>query len=164
MDEGACYAEVGMLTIRRSLAQLKGKFVLKEPKSKRSRRTIKLPAFVVKAFYNHRDGMVKEGNTEKPVFCTQFGSYIGKSNLTRQVFRPALKTAGLPLVRFHGLRHSHASALLRDGASGLSQRGRTSADSFSSDAEAVGDAEVLLMQRFASASRAALAAQSVRAV
>src|SRR5512135_2047157 len=32
------------------------------------------------------------------------------------------------------------------------------------DAEAVGDAEVLLMQRFASASRAALAAQSVRAV
>lgn len=124
MDEGACYAEVGMLTIRRSLAQLKGKFVLKEPKSKRSRRTIKLPAFVVKAFYNHRDGMVKEGNTEKPVFCTQFGSYIGKSNLTRQVFRPALKTAGLPLVRFHGLRHSHASALLRDGASikAVSQR------------------------------------------
>src|SRR5512135_790522 len=32
------------------------------------------------------------------------------------------------------------------------------------DAEAVGDAEVLLMQRLASASRAALAAQSVRAV
>src|SRR5512135_3249278 len=32
------------------------------------------------------------------------------------------------------------------------------------DAEAVGDAEVLLMQRFASASRAALAALSVRAV
>src|SRR5512142_214497 len=32
------------------------------------------------------------------------------------------------------------------------------------DAETVGDAEVLLMQRFASASRAALAAQSVRAV
>jgi integrase len=51
------------------------------------------------------------------VFTTRAGTHVSKSNLPRRVFRPALKAAKLPQVRFHDLRHSHCSILLRDGAS-----------------------------------------------
>jgi integrase len=119
----------GQLTVHRSLAQLKKqtqgeRFVLKEPKSQRSRRTIRLPAFVLDALNAHRQAMLKERHGSPFVFTTKTGKHISKSNLTRQVFRPILARAGLSQVKFHSLRHSHASALLRDGASikAVSQR------------------------------------------
>lgn len=116
--------EAGSLTVKRSLAQVKGKFFLKEPKSKRSRRTLKLPAVALDALREHREKMEAEGHDSPFAFTTKAGTHISKSNLTRQVFRPALKSAKLPQVRFHDLRHSHCSILLRDGASikAVSQR------------------------------------------
>ena len=59
------------VTVRRSLAQIKGQFLLKEPKSKQSRRSIKLPAFALDALRQHRAEMLKEGNIAAPVFCTR---------------------------------------------------------------------------------------------
>lgn len=116
--------ERGQLTVRQSLAEVQSKFILKEPKSKRSRRTIKLPAFVIEALREHQKAMEKEGHGSPFCFVTKNGSHIGKSNLTRQVFHPILKTAKLKHVKFHALRHSHASALLQEGASikAVSQR------------------------------------------
>ncbi len=112
------------LTVRHSLADVKSKFILKEPKSKRSRRTIKLPAFVLEALAAHRKAMAKESHRSPFCFVTKTGNHINKSNLTRQVLRPILKVAKLARVKFHALRHSHASALLQDGASikAVSQR------------------------------------------
>ncbi|MFI5458830.1 MAG: tyrosine-type recombinase/integrase, partial [Isosphaerales bacterium] len=130
----------GTLSVRRSLAQVKGEFILKEPKSKRSRRTIKLPRFVLDALQEHRHAMLKEGNIAGPVFCTKPGRFIGKSNLIRQVFKPVLKRANeravtladergtqaalLPNIRFHDMRHTHATSLLAQGHSikAVSQR------------------------------------------
>lgn len=116
--------ERSLVTVSRSLAQVRGKFYLKEPKSKRSRRTIRLPAFAMNALREHRQMMAVEGHNSPYVFTTKNGSFIGKSNVIRQVFRPILKSAKLPQVKFHALRHTHASALLRDGASikAVSQR------------------------------------------
>lgn len=110
--------ERGTIAVRLSLVEQRGGiWILKEPKSKQSRRTIKLPAFVVAALREHRERMAKESHGSDFVFVTKNGTHISKSNLTRQVWRPALRTAGLPRIRFHDLRHSHASALLNDGAS-----------------------------------------------
>lgn len=61
--------------------------------------------------------MQKEGLNSPFVFMTKKGTHITKTNLTRQVFRPALKAAKLKQIRFHDLRHSHASMLLNAGAS-----------------------------------------------
>jgi integrase len=109
----------GIVTVRRSLAQIKGQFILKEPKSKSSRRTIRLPAFAVIALLNHHRLMLAEGQDVKAgaVFVTKTGHYIGKSNLIRQVFKPILEKAKVPSVRFHDLRHTHASVLLAHGES-----------------------------------------------
>jgi integrase len=128
--------DAATITVRRSLAQAKGEFILKEPKSKSSKRTIAVPAFALEALKSHRAAMLKEGNIGAQVFCTSTGNFIGKSNLIRKVFQPILKranaaavqraaklsTAGnsvepalLPSIRFHDLRHSHATMLLRAG-------------------------------------------------
>ena len=102
---------------------------------------IKLPAFVVAALQAHRAAMLAEGNIAgAAVFCTKTGQFISKSNLTRQVFRPILKAANvsatkaaakfnsqaalLPDIRFHDLRHTHATILIARGNSikAVSQR------------------------------------------
>jgi integrase len=123
----------GTVSVRRSLAQLKGQPTLKEPKSARSRRTIQLPRFVLDALHDHRKAMVAEGHAASPVFCTRTGTYYGKSNLIRQAFKPTLNRANeraalaakdkgiepeaLPDIRFHDLRHTHATTLLARGHS-----------------------------------------------
>jgi integrase len=130
----------GVVKVNRSLAQVKGEFVLKEPKSKQSRRAVKLPGFALGALRDHRAAMLKEGNVAAPVFCTRTGQYLAKSNLIRQVFKPLIRQANeraigeaeesgaepslLPDVRFHDLRHTHASLLLASGESikAVSQR------------------------------------------
>jgi len=63
--------------------------------------------------------MLAEGQDVKAgtVFVTKNGTYLGKSNLIRQVFKPLLKKAGVPTIRFHDLRHTHASILLAHGES-----------------------------------------------
>jgi integrase len=49
------------------------------------------------------------------VFPTRTGNYTGRSNLTDNVYRPVLRRAGLPVRKFHALRHTHASILLAHG-------------------------------------------------
>jgi integrase len=121
------------VTVARSLTTVGSKFVLKSPKTKSSRRTIKLPDFVVSALQKHRLAMLAEGNIAAQLFCTHTGNFIGKSNLIRQAFRPVLAAANervaklaqergvelkmLPEIRFHDLRHTHATTLLRRGHS-----------------------------------------------
>ncbi len=126
--------DAGAVKVTQKLVAKKGGgFTLEPPKSKRSRRTIDLPRVAVDAMHEHRKRMLAEGHDVKagPVFVTKTGNFIGKSNLIRQVFRPLLARANarateaakvggtqpdlLPLVKFHALRHTHASTLLARG-------------------------------------------------
>ncbi len=123
--------DAGTVTVQRSLTQVKGEFVVKEPKSRASRRTIALPAFALDGLRLHRAKMLAEGNIAAPVFCTRNGTYIEKSSLIRQCFRPVVDAANrtavekangaepalLPPIRFHDLRHTHATLLLSQGHS-----------------------------------------------
>jgi integrase len=49
------------------------------------------------------------------VFCQRVGKPLHGHNINRRDLRRVLKNAGLPRIRFHDLRHSHASHLLRQG-------------------------------------------------
>jgi integrase len=132
--------QAGRVTVARTLGTVRDHFALKEPKSKRSRRTIKTPSFLFAAIQSHRAAMLAEGNIAAQVFCTRAGQFITKSNLTHQVFRPILKAANaatmkrateensglaiLPQIRSDDLRHTHAKILLARGNSvkAVSQR------------------------------------------
>jgi integrase len=116
--------ERGTIRISRSLAQGKGGPRLAEVKTRQSRRTVTLPRWAVEALSAHRLRMDAEGHGSPLVFCSEAGTPLLKSNFLRRVFRPLAKRAGLAGLRFHDLRHSHASILLSQGASlkAVSQR------------------------------------------
>jgi integrase len=120
--------KAGTLTVRRSLSQTKAGFVVKEPKTKNSRRTIALPPFVVDALTAHKAAMLKAGLLAAPVFCTRGGGYLNKNNVLR-AFRAVVARSNKangevegyrPIpeeIRFHDMRHTAASLLLSKGHS-----------------------------------------------
>ncbi|MBA3639920.1 MAG: tyrosine-type recombinase/integrase [Acidobacteria bacterium] len=92
-----------------------------EPKSARSRRTVRLPNVVVTALKAHRTRQLEErlaaggGWTDSGhVFTTPIGTPLDPRNVTRE-FRALVLSAGLPAIRFHDLRHTAATLLLALG-------------------------------------------------
>jgi integrase len=49
------------------------------------------------------------------VLTTEIGTPLNRHNLCRRSFKPLLKKAGLPEIRFHDLRHTCATLLLAKG-------------------------------------------------
>jgi integrase len=105
------------VTVRRTVVRVTGRHVVKEPKTKASRRTITVPDFAMNALHEHRKKMVAKGFTDRPVFCSLQGGIMSAQNLRKRTFKPILQRAGLPDMRFHDLRHTHASTLLSKGKS-----------------------------------------------
>jgi integrase len=115
------------LTIERSLEETSAGRKFKAPKNKHSRRTISLPASAVDAMRQHRlqqlEQRVALGLGKLPddalVFCTIEGEPLWPDNVSRD-WRVTVAALGLPEVSLHGLRHTHASALIAAGMDVLS--------------------------------------------
>jgi integrase len=114
--------EAGTVRVRRTLTLAKGGPRLTEPKTKGSRRSIRLTASAVEALVRHRVRQDSEGaaaggkwNDWDLVFCTRRGTPIRRDNLHDKHWKPLLKRSGLPDTRFHDLRHTCATILLTKG-------------------------------------------------
>ena len=103
------------VSIQRTLLDLNGRLEVGDTKTPRSRRRIDLPDFVVTALKNHRLRSPAQPHPTAWVFSDANGGPLRKSNFTRRSFRPLLKKAGLPPIRFHDLRHTAASLLFAEG-------------------------------------------------
>lgn len=104
------------LTVCQSLQELNGQLELAEPKTAKSRRRIDLPKTVVDALWKHKKRMLAEGFAAVPwVFCNGHSGPLRRSHFHRQNFKPLLKRAQLPSIRFHDLRHTSATLLLSAG-------------------------------------------------
>jgi integrase len=110
----------GVISIQRSLVELKGGIIESKPKSTRGYRSILLPPFALEALKKHRErqermrqGALKWQENDY-VFCTSHGTPIAAANL-RTAFKALLVKAELPDIRFHDLRHSVATLLLEIG-------------------------------------------------
>jgi len=110
----------GSLQVRRSVNRYAGQgFKVSEPKTKQSRRKIALPLFVLEALKGHRTRQLEErlqaGTAWEDhglVFSNIYGNFLNPSHLGTD-FHKLLKKAKLPMVRFHDLRHTAASLLLK---------------------------------------------------
>ncbi len=49
------------------------------------------------------------------IFPTEKGTPMNHNNMVNRYFRPALKSAGINIIRFHDLRHTYASLLIGQG-------------------------------------------------
>ena len=115
--------EYGHLQVRYSLEwQTGGQHRFHEPKTNRSRRRIRLPAVTIQALREHRARQAEERlrlgpswNATNLVFPNVIGGPMRPSNLIRNSFQPILRASGLPVIRFHDLRHTAATILLVRG-------------------------------------------------
>lgn len=111
------------LTVRRSLAEnADHRWVLAEPKSARSRRTLPLPAIAKAALEQRRTTQEAERDAagsawqdrDGLIFTDAVGRPLDPRNASH-AFQGARRRLGLPAVRFHDLRHSAATLLLAAG-------------------------------------------------
>lgn len=131
--------ERGLLRVARSLSQTKEGLQFRPPKTGRGRRQIHLPGFVTDALRAHRRKVAEAkvararprgargrgpsangktlhapGTRDQLVITLQDGRPWPPDSFSAE-FTRQLGFAGLPRIRFHDLRHSHASLLLRLG-------------------------------------------------
>ena len=111
--------ETGEIQVRHSLQRIAGAFEFVEPKSVKSRRPIVLGAKAVEALRRHRVRQTEERlKIGQPwhdldlVFTNKIGLPVEITNLTQRHFRPTLRKAGNPTIRFHDLRHTAATLML----------------------------------------------------
>ena len=114
--------ERGTLRVGRSLVREEGRHTVGETKTRRGRRQVNLTPRTVNALKAHRKRQLEErmrlAETYKDrglVFSTSVGTPVNPENLVNRSFKPLLKKAGLPEIRFHNLRHTCATLLLSRG-------------------------------------------------
>ncbi|MCM3572513.1 site-specific integrase [Mesobacillus subterraneus] len=111
--------KTGKIYIRQTITEANGKYFFNPiPKNERPR-GVKLTSELNKLLLNLKNDYENRqkilGETFNPhnlVFCNSKGNIMVPSEISRALKR-AIKAAGLPDIRFHDLRHSHATILLK---------------------------------------------------
>ncbi len=95
-----------------SIVESKGQFYFEEPKSEASRRTVRVPPFLVDVLAAH---LATNGDDSGLIFSAPGGGPIRRSNFRRRIWLPAVAASVGPPCTFHDLRHSHAALLIAQG-------------------------------------------------
>ncbi|KMY43397.1 hypothetical protein AC622_03290 [Bacillus sp. FJAT-27916] len=111
----------GKIHLRRSVARVKGKgLIVKDLKTKKSKRQISISPYVVKVLTEHRQVQGREKSQffgyreEGIVFPTNKGMYKDPNNILR-TFNRYIEKAEVPKITIHDLRHLHATLMLESG-------------------------------------------------
>jgi integrase len=109
------------VALTKSLEQTSTGLSVKTPKTAKGRRAIPLPALAVGALRRHRTEqsearlLLGSAYQDLGLVCARAdGSYQQPDSFSKR-FQLFLSTMQLPKIRFHDLRHSHATHLLRQG-------------------------------------------------
>lgn len=102
--------EYGTLSIQHTVQYMSGQIIQGEPKTSGSRRKITLPEYTLGVL---REFQESTGKTEGLLFTTSTSRPVSGRNVSRH-FDSALEKAGLPHLRFHDLRHTAATLLLKE--------------------------------------------------
>mgnify|MGYP000985135199 CR=1 FL=1 len=107
------------ITINSGIVVSNKEIIVKQPKTKKSRRTITLPESIVAELAKHKARQNEE------ILAAEEGYWINKDLIspwhTGDYFHPGtfsdyygkiLESSDLPYIRFHDLRHTHASLLV----------------------------------------------------
>lgn len=95
------------ISVSKNYARIKGEELFLVPKTPKSRRIITIPDFLYNEIQKYISSLGEIGPEDR-IF------YFTKSALEKEIIRGAEK-CGLPRIRVHDLRHSHASLLIDMG-------------------------------------------------
>jgi integrase len=111
----------GTLQVRRTLSEARVGQRFEPPKNDKGR-NVRLTPQAVKALRTHLGRQLEEiersGDLYQDqglVFPSRVGTPMNAKNLIARSFKPLLKRAGLPDIRFHDLRHTFATLMLQNG-------------------------------------------------
>ena len=109
------------ITIRRARVAVRYDWKISEPKTRSGRRLIALDKITSNALRTHRKRQLEERMQWGPgwhdngfVFTAEDGSLFHPDHLTK-LFDRLVKRAGIPRIRLHDLRHTHATLALQRG-------------------------------------------------
>ena len=109
------------LSVRRSLCQTRSGVTAKVPKTSKANRIVALPTLLIEELRTHKSRQAQHrlqvgaAYANNDLVCPdELGGFWPPNNLT-SAFRHFVKQNELPQVRFHDLRHSHATQLLKQG-------------------------------------------------
>jgi integrase len=118
--------EQARAAVRRNLVAVRGRGEVREaawsePKTEKSRRSVALDPATVDALRAHRKGQLEERMALGPawhdsgvVFCREDGLELDPDWVSKR-FDRLVAAAGLPRIRLHDLRHTHATLALQAG-------------------------------------------------
>ncbi|HHY94046.1 MAG TPA: site-specific integrase [Firmicutes bacterium] len=113
--------ERGVLYVRQSMIRLGGRFVFREPKTQKGRRQVVLPKAAVAVLKAHKRQQAESRLRLGPdyqdhdlVFCNPDGRPLDPGEVSHR-FATIARKASFPGLRFHDLRHTHATLLLAQG-------------------------------------------------
>jgi integrase len=105
------------VSISRSLQNVGGKPVEFGVKTRTSRRTVELDQHTRDVLVHWRHRLQREHlqhGADDWMFCNTSGRFLNPESIT-QLFDHIVQRSNLPRIRFHDLRHTHASLLVADG-------------------------------------------------
>lgn len=93
-----------------------------DQKTKAARRAIQVGAGTLKVLNDHyqrqSEERYKAGDHWKEtdlIFTSSIGTPVNYKNMMDRSFKPLIKASGVPVIRFHDLRHTAASLMLNQG-------------------------------------------------
>jgi integrase len=111
----------GWVSVTRSLISVGYDVKVSEPKTQRGRRRVALDSTTVAVLRDHRKSQLEERMAWGPawrenghVFAREDGSPIHPDAFSK-LFNNRVRAAGVPRIRLHDLRHTHATLALQRG-------------------------------------------------
>lgn len=111
----------GVLAVRRSLSRISAGLIFTEPKTAKSRRLVSLPSITIEALKKQRLAQTRNRkrlgaafSQDSLIFAQEDGRAVDPGGTTT-LYRSIVKKAEVPAIRFHDLRHTHATTLLSCG-------------------------------------------------